>query len=98
MSVEVVAPTEFQGSSLILLLLPSTLGASDAAFVVSFSGNVVGNLNQRRGTIHDTETRDEEFTAVVDVSLNDMFGYSASLRGMTQGKGECTVYFLVSTP
>lgn len=51
-------------------------------------GAVIGGLNQRRGTIIDTEVRDEEFTATAEVSLNDMFGYSSQLRGMTQGKGK----------
>ena len=62
MSVEVIAPVEFQGA-------------------------VIGGINQRRGTIIDTEVRDDEFTVTADVALNDMFGYSSQLRGMTQGKG-----------
>ena len=37
-------------------------------------GNVIGALNQRRGTIIDTEVRDDEFTITAEVSLNDMFG------------------------
>lgn len=67
-----------------------------AQYVLHYLGNVIGNLNSRRGTINDTETRDEEFTALVDVSLNDMFGYSAALRGMTQGKGEFSMEYKVS--
>jgi elongation factor G len=63
MTVEVVAPIEFQG-------------------------NVIGAINQRKGTIVDTEIRDDEFTLLAEVALNDMFGYSSQLRGMTQGKGE----------
>jgi elongation factor G len=35
---------------------------------------VIGGLNQRRGAILDTEVRDEEFTLVAEVGLNDMFG------------------------
>jgi elongation factor G len=53
-----------------------------------FAGTVIGALNQRRGTIVDTEVRDDEFTLTAEVALNDMFGYSSQLRGMTQGKGE----------
>jgi elongation factor G len=55
---------------------------------VEFQGTVIGALNQRRGTIVDTEVRDDEFTLTAEVALNDMFGYSSQLRGMTQGKGE----------
>ncbi|KAH9938794.1 elongation factor G mitochondrial [Epithele typhae] len=68
MTVEVVAPAEFQSA-------------------------VIGTLNQRRGTIVDSEVRDEEFTAVAEVPLNDMFGYSSTLRGVTQGKGEFSMEY-----
>ena len=50
-------------------------------------GQVIGSLNTRRGTIVDSEVRDDEFTAIAEVALNDMFGYSNALRGSTQGKG-----------
>ena len=52
-------------------------------------------MNQRRGTIIDTEVRDDEFTLVAEVSLNDMFGYSSALRGATQGKGEFSMEYKV---
>ncbi|KDN41618.1 putative MEF1-translation elongation factor G, mitochondrial [Tilletiaria anomala UBC 951] len=68
MSVEVTAPTEFQGA-------------------------VIGALNQRKGTIEDTDVREEEFTLTAEVSLNDMFGYSSQLRGLTQGKGEFSMEY-----
>ncbi|KAH7925723.1 translation elongation factor G [Leucogyrophana mollusca] len=68
MTVEVVAPGEFQSA-------------------------VIGGLNQRRGTIIDSEVRDEEFTCIAEVALNDMFGYSSQLRGATQGKGEFSMEY-----
>lgn len=68
MTVEVVAPSEFQSA-------------------------VIGGLNQRRGTIIDSEVRDEEFVCTAEVALNDMFGYSSQLRGATQGKGEFTMEY-----
>ncbi|KAI0781692.1 elongation factor G mitochondrial [Irpex lacteus] len=73
MSVEVVAPAEFQG-------------------------NVIGGLNQRRGTIVDSEVREDEFTAIAEVALNDMFGYSNALRGSTQGKGEFSMEYKLHQP
>ncbi|KAI0260605.1 elongation factor G, mitochondrial [Gloeopeniophorella convolvens] len=68
MTVEVVAPVEFQSA-------------------------VIGGLNARRGTIIDSEVREDEFTAVAEVALNDMFGYSSQLRGATQGKGEFSMEY-----
>lgn len=52
-----------------------------------YVGAVIGGLNGRRGTIMDSEVRDEEFVCTAEVALNDMFGYSNQLRGSTQGKG-----------
>ena len=43
----------------------------------------------------DSEVRDEEFTAIAEVALNDMFGYSNQLRGSTQGKGEFSMEYKV---
>jgi elongation factor G len=50
-------------------------------------------LNTRRGTIIDSEVRDDEFTCIAEVALNDMFGYSNQLRGSTQGKGEFSMEY-----
>ncbi|EAU83626.1 elongation factor g 1 [Coprinopsis cinerea okayama7 len=63
-----------------------------------FQSNVIGGLNTRRGTIVDSEVRDDEFTAVAEVALNDMFGYSNQLRGSTQGKGEFSMEYKHHAP
>ncbi|CAA7264587.1 unnamed protein product [Cyclocybe aegerita] len=63
-----------------------------------FQSQVIGGLNTRRGTIIDSEVRDDEFTAVADVALNDMFGYSNQLRGSTQGKGEFSMEYKYHQP
>lgn len=60
---------------------------------VDFQNQVIGGINTRRGTIMDSEVRDEEFTAAAEVALNDMFGYSNQLRGSTQGKGEFSMEY-----
>ena len=61
----------------------------------ALKGAVIGGLNQRRGTIIDSEVREDEFTAIAEVALNDMFGYSSQLRGATQGKGEFSMEYKV---
>ena len=63
-----------------------------------FQGSVVGQLNQRRGTILQTETREGYAVAVAEVPLNNMFGYSTDLRSATQGKGEFTMEFAKYSP
>jgi elongation factor G len=63
-----------------------------------FQGSVVGQLNQRRGTILSTENREGYVVAVAEVPLNNMFGYSTDLRSATQGKGEFTMEFSKYNP
>ncbi|NPD24671.1 elongation factor G [Corallococcus sp. AB004] len=63
-----------------------------------FQGSVVGQLNQRRGTIMETGTAEGYVTAVAEVPLNTMFGYSTDLRSATQGKGEFTMEFARYSP
>ncbi|HLT28437.1 MAG TPA: elongation factor G, partial [Myxococcaceae bacterium] len=58
-----------------------------------FQGSVVGQVNQRRGTIISTETAEGFVTAVAEVPLNTMFGYATDLRSATQGKGEYSMEF-----
>ncbi|GAA5922656.1 hypothetical protein JCM1841_006769 [Sporobolomyces salmonicolor] len=70
----------------------------DIVAPIEFQGTVIGGINQRKGTIVDTEVRDEEFTLICEVSLNDMFGYASQLRGMTQGKGEFTMEYVRHAP
>ena len=65
---------------------------------VEFQGAVIGALNQRKGTIEDTEVREDDFTITAEVSLNDMFGFSSQLRGLTQGKGEFSMEYKKHEP
>jgi len=59
-----------------------------------FQGNIIGQINQRRGMIVDTINENGFVTINAEVPLRDMFGYSTDLRGVTQGKGEFTMEFL----
>ncbi len=63
-----------------------------------FQGSVVGQLNQRRGIIQNTETVEGYVIANAHVPLAEMFGYSTDLRSATQGKGEFSMEFAKYQP
>src|SRR2546423_9892432 len=63
-----------------------------------FQGAVVGQLNQRRGIIQNTETVEGYLIASAHVPLSEMFGYSTDLRSATQGKGEFSMEFAKYQP
>ena len=52
---------------------------------------VIGGLNARQRTIINSEVHEDKFTAVVEVVLNDMFGYSSQLCGVIQGWGHIII-------
>ena len=58
-----------------------------------FQGQVVGQINQRRGLIKGTETSEAFTTVEAETPLAEMFEYSTELRSATQGKGEFTMEF-----
>ncbi|MBW8000634.1 MAG: elongation factor G [Planctomycetes bacterium] len=52
-----------------------------------FQGQVIGDINSRRGIILSTENRDNYTIAQAEVPLASMFGYATVIRGMTKGMG-----------
>jgi elongation factor G len=65
----------------------------EVQFPEEFQGQVIGQLNQRRGAIISTEKHETYVQAMAEVPLADMFGYSTDLRSATQGKGEFSMEF-----
>ncbi|MCG5054769.1 MAG: elongation factor G [Myxococcales bacterium] len=65
----------------------------EVTFPEEFQGNVLGQINQRRGQIVSTDKEEGFVRAQAEVPLNDMFGYSTDLRSGTQGKGEFSMEF-----
>lgn len=59
-----------------------------------FQNAVVDLLSQRKGTISNQEESLDYITYDAEVALYDMFGYTADLRQITEGKGEYTMEFL----
>jgi len=62
-----------------------------------FMGDVIGDLNSKRGRIEKIEDRGEGIARVkvidVQVPLAEMFGYATALRSMTQGRANFTMEF-----
>jgi elongation factor G len=49
-------------------------------------GDVIGDLNGRRGKIREMEARDGTQIVHADVPLAELFGYSTGLRSLTRGR------------
>jgi elongation factor G len=57
-------------------------------------GDVVGDLNRRRGLIQGMEESVSGKVVRCEVPLAEMFGYATSLRSATQGRATFTMEFL----
>ncbi|KAK3002849.1 hypothetical protein RJ639_019911 [Escallonia herrerae] len=63
-----------------------------------FQGTVIGDINKRKGLIVGNDQEGDDSVVTAHVPLNNMFGYSTSLRSMTQGKGEFTMEYKEHSP
>ncbi len=58
-----------------------------------YMGDVIGDLNSRRGKVGKMEQRGNNQIVSAEVPLSDMFGYSTDLRSKTQGRAQYTMQF-----
>jgi elongation factor G len=58
-----------------------------------FMGDITGNLSGKRGAIEGTEERGMNKAIHAKVPLSEMFGYTTTLRSMTEGRGNMTMEF-----
>ncbi len=58
-----------------------------------YLGDVVGDVNSRRGQVQGTEQRGNNQVVNALVPLSEMFGYSTDLRSRTQGRASYTMQF-----
>ena len=59
-----------------------------------YMGDVIGDLNARRGHIERMERRAGSQVITARVPLSDMFGYATDLRSRTQGRATYSMHFL----
>jgi elongation factor G len=58
-----------------------------------FMGDVIGDLNRRRGRVEGMEPRGNAQAVKAHVPLSEMFGYATDVRSMTQGRATYTMQF-----
>ena len=58
-----------------------------------YLGDVIGDINRRRGSIQDQLERGTNIAVVSTVPLSEMFGYIGQLRAMTSGRASYTMEF-----
>ncbi len=58
-----------------------------------YFGDVLGNINSRRGRIEESGRRANSQIVKANVPLSEMFGYATDLRSMTQGRASYSMQF-----
>ena len=58
-----------------------------------YMGDIIGDLNSRRGHVNDMDQRGNARVITAMVPLATMFGYVSTLRSMSQGRAQFTMHF-----
>ncbi|MDA0997886.1 MAG: elongation factor G, partial [Proteobacteria bacterium] len=58
-----------------------------------YMGDIIGDLNSRRGQINDMDQRGNARVVTAMVPLANMFGYVNQLRSMSQGRAQYSMHF-----
>ena len=58
-----------------------------------FMGDINGNLNSKRGAVESMEEKGGNKVILAKVPLSEMFGYTTTLRSMTEGRASATMEF-----
>ena len=59
----------------------------------NFMGDVIGDINGRRGQVQGMEPRGSAMMITAMVPLASMFGYVNALRSITQGRAQYSMFF-----
>jgi len=94
MAFEIAARAAFReaGDELGVVLLEPVM-AVEVVTPEDYMGDVIGDLNSRRGQISGTEPRGNATVISAMVPLANMFGYVNTLRSMSQGRAQYTMQF-----
>jgi elongation factor G len=58
-----------------------------------YAGDVIGGLNSRGAAITGMDSRPDAWIVHATVPFKEMLGYNNRLRGITRGRGQCTLRF-----
>ena len=96
---EVAASLCFQdGAERAGLVLLEPIMKIEVVVPESYMGDVIGDLNSRRGRIFGMGQRGNAQVIDAEVPLATMFGYVTALRSMTQGRGTSSMHFANYSP
>ena len=59
-----------------------------------YMGDVMGDLNRRRGVVHGMEDNPSGKVIDAEVPLSEMFGYATAVRSASQGRASYSMEFL----
>ena len=91
---EVAASLCFQdGAKRAGLVLLEPIMKNEVVVPEQYMGDVIGDLNSRRGRIHGMSQRGNAQVIDAEVPLATMFGYVTDLRSMTQGRATSSLHF-----
>jgi elongation factor G len=65
--------------------------AVECATPSDYQGDLVGDLNRRRGTIREVTARPDAVVITAEVPLANMFGYANAIRSLSKGRAEYTM-------
>jgi elongation factor G len=82
-----------EGAKKAQLILIEPIMSVEVVTPEEYMGDVIGDLNSRRGKIHSMEQRAGAQVIKSTVPLAEMFGYSTDLRSKTQGRATYTMQF-----
>jgi len=74
-------------------VLQEPMMAVEVVIPEEYLGDVIGNLNSRRGQVQSLEVNAGSQIVKSLVPLSEMFGYATDLRSRTQGRGNFTMIF-----
>jgi elongation factor G len=75
------------------IVLMEPLMALEVTTPSEFSGDVIADVNSKRGQILGIEPKSNKDVIKAEVPLSEMFGYSTQIRSKTQGRASFTLTF-----